>query len=45
MAQLTKFTVKSKETGEETAAASLILSVVRWIGGKRVLTEMTEVNV
>ncbi|GME31848.1 uncharacterized protein LTHEOB_7209 [Neofusicoccum parvum] len=45
VAQLTKFTVKSKETGEETAAASLILSVVRWIGGKRVLTEMTEVNV
>lgn len=43
--QLFKFTVKSKETGQETPATSVILSVVRWIGGKRVLTEMTEVNV
>ncbi|KAK0653193.1 hypothetical protein DIS24_g6229 [Lasiodiplodia hormozganensis] len=45
VAHLTKFTVKDKATGQETHSSSLILSAVRWINGKRVLTEMTEVTV
>lgn len=45
VAHLTKFTLKNKATGNEVKTTSLILSAVKWIDGKRVLTEMTEVSV
>lgn len=34
-----------KATGKETKSTTLILSAVKWINGKRMLTELTEVNV
>ncbi|KAK7726431.1 hypothetical protein SLS57_003518 [Botryosphaeria dothidea] len=45
VAHLTKFTTKNKKTGQETKSTSLILSAVKWVDGKRVITEITEVAV
>ncbi|KAL1647344.1 hypothetical protein SLS58_002672 [Diplodia intermedia] len=42
---LIKFTLKDKTTGKETQGTNLILTAVKWIDGKRVITEMTEVAV
>ncbi|KIM97038.1 hypothetical protein OIDMADRAFT_32916 [Oidiodendron maius Zn] len=45
VAHITKFTSKAKMTGNESKKTSVIISTVKWIGGQRKLTELTEVEV
>lgn len=45
VAHITKFTTKDKSTGKESKKTSVIISTVKWIDGKRKLTELTEVEV
>ncbi|EKG09922.1 Cytochrome b5 [Macrophomina phaseolina MS6] len=45
VAQLIRSPSKDKVTGKETKATMLTLSTVKWVNGKRLLTEMTEVSI
>ncbi|OJD35879.1 uncharacterized protein BKCO1_1400027 [Diplodia corticola] len=45
VAHLFKFVVKDKTTGKETNSTNLLLTAVKWIDGKRVITEITEIAV
>lgn len=44
VAQLSRFTLKDKVTGHETSSSAVILSTVEWTEGRRVLTQLTEVQ-
>jgi hypothetical protein len=45
VANLTKFTTKNNGTGQEVKKMSLITSTVKWIDGRRKLTELVEVEI
>ncbi|KAM0415664.1 hypothetical protein ACHAPT_013391 [Fusarium lateritium] len=45
VAHLTKFTTKNNGTGQEIKKTSLITSTVKWIDGRRKLTELVEVEI
>ncbi|KAH7036246.1 hypothetical protein B0J12DRAFT_678672, partial [Macrophomina phaseolina] len=45
VAQFLKSASKDNATGKETKSTTVILSTVKWVDGKRLLTETTEVNV
>ena len=44
VAHLTTFTTKNSGTGQEVKKTSLITSTVKWIDGRRKLTELVEVE-
>ncbi|EEU45664.1 uncharacterized protein NECHADRAFT_80780 [Fusarium vanettenii 77-13-4] len=45
VAHLTTFTTKNNENGQEAKKTSLITSTVKWIDGRRKLTELVEVEI
>ncbi|KAI8672992.1 hypothetical protein LRP88_02483 [Fusarium phalaenopsidis] len=45
VANLTKFTAKNNGTGQEVEKTSLVTSTVKWIDGRRKLTELVEVEI
>ncbi|KAJ3463414.1 hypothetical protein MRS44_008200 [Fusarium solani] len=45
VANLTKFTTKNNGTGQEVKKTSLITTTVKWIDGRRKLTELVEVEI
>ncbi|KAH7045301.1 hypothetical protein B0J12DRAFT_730006 [Macrophomina phaseolina] len=44
VAHMTEFATKDNTTGKETRKTSLVVSAVKWIDGRRKITELTEVE-